>query len=261
MDWSLRACARKGHITYAPDEPDLRARLHVPTQAGEAWRCLRCGTFVVGEPASSGPADDAPIVLRGKALKDATILRVLAVERLGRGLILLLLSYGVYRFRSSELSVKQTFDRALPAAKPLARVFNLDLDTSPTVDKLRHLLSSKPHTLSLIAAALLAYAALELLEGVGLFLLKRWGEYVAAVGTSVFLPLEVYELTEKVTVLRVIALLVNVAAVAYLVLTKRLFGVRGGYRAFEAERASESLLEVEQSATSGDGKHLDSPAH
>ena len=260
MDWSLRACARKGHVTYAPDETDLRERLHVPTQAGQAWRCLRCATFVVGEPHGSGPADEAPVVLRGKALKDATILRVLAVERFGRGLLLLLLSYGVYRFKSSELSVKQTFDRALPAARPLARVFDLDLDTSPTVERLRHALASKPHTLTLIAAALLAYAALQLLEGVGLFLLKRWGEYVAAVGTSVFLPLEVYELTEKVTVLRVVALVVNVVAVLYLVLTKRLFGVRGGHAAFQAERASESLLEVEQSADSRDGKHLDAPA-
>lgn len=260
MDWSLRACARKGHVTYAPDETGLRERLHVPTPAGEAWRCLRCATFVVGEPRGSGPADEAPVVLRGKALKDATILRVLAVERFGRGLLLLLLAYGVYRFRGSEMSVRQTFDRALPAAKPLARVFSLDLDTSPTVEKLRHVLASKPHTLTLIAGALLAYAALQLLEGVGLFLLKRWGEYVAAIGTSVFLPLELYELTEKVTVLRVVALLVNVAAVVYLVLSKRLFGVRGGHPAFQAERASESLLEVEESADSRDGKHLGAPA-
>ena len=260
MDWSLRACARKGHVTYAPDEPELKARLHVPTPAGEAWRCLRCADFVVGEPAGGGPAGDAPLVLRGKALKDATILRVLAVERFGRGLILLLLAYGVTRFKSSRLSVKETFDRALPAAKPLARVFDLNLDTSPTIDKLRHVLASTPHTLTLIAFALLAYAALQLLEGVGLFLLKRWGEYVAAVGTSVFLPLEVYELTDKVTVLRVLALLVNVVAVIYLVLSKRLFGIRGGHAAFEAERASESLLEVEQSADSRDGKHLDAPA-
>lgn len=260
MDWSLRACARKGHVTYSPDEADLRGRLHVTTAVGDAWRCLRCADFVVGEPHGTGPATAAPLVLRGKALKDATILRVLAVERFGRGLLLLLLAYGVYRFKSSELSVRQTFDRALPAAKPLARVFNLDLDTSPTVERLRHVLASRPHTLTLIAVALLAYASLQLLEGVGLFLLKRWGEYVAAIGTSIFLPLEVYEITHKVTVVRVVALLVNIAAVLYLVLSKRLFGVHGGRLAFEAERESESLLEVEQSADSRDGRHLDTPA-
>jgi uncharacterized membrane protein (DUF2068 family) len=103
---------------------------------------------------------------------------------------------------------------------------------------------------------LLAYAALQLLEGVGLFMLKRWGEYVAVIGTSAFIPLEVYELTDKVSVLKVVALLINLVAVVYLVSSKRLFGIRGGHAAFEAERASESLLEVEQSARALDGKHL-----
>ena len=256
MDWSLRGCARKGHVTYAPDEPDLRERLHVPTPAGEAWRCLRCADFVVGEPHGHGPADHAPVVLRGKALKDATILRVLAVERFLRGLLLLALAYGVVYFKDSETSIKRTFDQAIPAAKPLAGVFNYDLDASPTVERLRHLLESNQHTLTLVAVGLLAYAALQLVEGIGLFLLKRWGEYVAVVGTSAFLPLEVYELTHKLSVLKVVALVINLVAVVYLVSSKRLFGVRGGHAAFRAERESESLLEVEQAALSVSGKSL-----
>jgi hypothetical protein len=56
-------------------------------------------------------------------------------------------------------------------------------------------------------------------------------------------------------VLKVVALLINLAAVVYLVWSKRLFGARGGHAAFEAERHSESLLEVEASALSVDGKH------
>ena len=30
MDWSLFGCARPGHVTYAPDEPELRDRLMTP---------------------------------------------------------------------------------------------------------------------------------------------------------------------------------------------------------------------------------------
>ena len=41
---------------------------------------------------------------------------------------------------------------------------------------------------------------------------------------------------------------INIAAIVYLIYSKRLFGVRGGRAAFEAERHSESLLEVEKSA-------------
>jgi uncharacterized membrane protein (DUF2068 family) len=108
---------------------------------------------------------------------------------------------------------------------------------------------TKPSTLLLVALLMFGYAMIQVVEGAGLWLLQRWGEYFAAVATSVFLPLEVYELTERITVLRVAALVINVAAVVYLVLSKRLFGVRGGRAAFEAERHSESILEIEQAMT------------
>jgi hypothetical protein len=78
--------------------------------------------------------------------------------------------------------------------------------------------------------------------------MKRWGEYVAVVGTSVFIPLEVYEIVETVTWLRVAALALNVFAVIYLLWTKRLFGLRGGRAAFERERENVSLLELERAA-------------
>jgi len=51
-----------------------------------------------------------------------------------------------------------------------------------------------------------------------------------------------------VTWLRVVAFAFNVFAVVYILWTKRLFGFRGGRAAFEAERHSQSLLEVEQAA-------------
>ncbi len=41
---------------------------------------------------------------------------------------------------------------------------------------------------------LLAYAALEGMEAVGLWLVKRWAEYLTFVATTILLPLEVYEL-------------------------------------------------------------------
>ena len=64
------------------------------------------------------------------------------------------------------------------------------------------------------------------------------------VATSIFLPLEIYELSEKVTALRVGAFVLNLAAVVYLLLSKRLFGLRGGHQAYLAEQHEASLLEV-----------------
>jgi len=248
VDPNLRTCGRKGHATYRPDEPDLAARLHTETAVGTAWRCLRCGDFVVGEPAGTGKAADAPVLLRGKALRDATVLKLLAIERILRALLLIGVGYVILRFRHSEANFQALFNKALPAARPLARVFHFDLDHSPTIEKLRHLLQTSPHTLLLVALAVFGYAAINLVEATGLWLARRWGEYFATVATTVFLPLEIYELNERVTFLRIAVFVINIAAIAYLIYSKRLFGARGGRAAFEAERHSESLLEVEKSA-------------
>ena len=64
------------------------------------------------------------------------------------------------------------------------------------------------------------------------------------VATSLGLPLEIYDLTKKVTALTLILFAINLALVLYLVLAKRLFGVRGGKRAYEARLRSESVLEA-----------------
>jgi uncharacterized membrane protein (DUF2068 family) len=244
VDWNLRTCGRRGHVTYAPDEPELRARLSASTPLGDAWRCLRCGDYVLGPPHGRGPAENAPLVPRGKVLRDAVILRLLAVERFARGLLLTAAAYGVWRFRSAQSGLRDLFERDLP----LLRQLGIDIDQSKVVHWLREAFTARSSTLTLVTAGLALYAALQLTEGVGLWLLQRWGEYFAAAATSIFLPLEVYELTEKVTWLRVSAFIVNVAAVVYLVYTKRLFGVRGGHAAYEAERHEASLLEVETSA-------------
>jgi uncharacterized membrane protein (DUF2068 family) len=248
VDWNLRACSRKGHVTYAPDEQRLRERLEAGTPLGDAWRCLRCGCYVLGEPHGSGPAQDAPGLLRGKALRSAFILRLLAIERFLRGGLILLLGIAVLQFKSSQVSVRQVFDKDLAAAKPLFNQLGWNATDSGLIHSVESALNARGSTLNLVAAFLIFYGLLQLVEGVGLWLLKRWGEYFAVVATSLFLPLEIYELTEKVTALRVFAFLLNLAAVVYLLLSKRLFGLRGGHRAYEAQLHEASLLEVEQSS-------------
>lgn len=250
VDWNLRTCARRGHVTYAPDEPTLRDHLRALSPVGETWRCLRCGDYVVGSPAGAGPASAAPRVPRGRALRDLFVLRVLAVERVARGALILLLAYAVLRFRDAQTDLRELFEQDLPAARPLAERLHLDLDDSGVVHTIRHVLTVRSSTLTVVAVLLAAYAAIEIVEGVGLWVAARWAEYLTVVATAAFLPLEVYELTERVTWLRVGALVFNVAAVVYLLLTKRLFGIRGGRRAFDAERAAQSLLEIQAAGTS-----------
>jgi uncharacterized membrane protein (DUF2068 family) len=248
MEWNLRTCSRKGHVTYAPTEPEFRAKLEANTPLGDAWRCLRCGTYVLGEPHGAGPADNAPVLLRGKALRSAFILRGLAVERWVRGLILMLLAAAVFKLKSTQVSVKELFDKDLSSLKPFFNQIHFNVSDSATVHSIEKVLNAKPSTLNLIAVGILFYGLLQIAEGIGLWSLQRWGEYVAVVGTTLFIPLEVYELTDRISWLKISILVLNVAAVLYLLLSKRLFGIRGGHAAYAAALHEVSLLEVEHSA-------------
>ena len=100
---------------------------------------------------------------------------------------------------------------------------------------LRRLFAINITSLYLVGVAIAAYAAMEGVESVGLWLGKRWAEYLTFLATIVFVPYEVYELTKGVSWLKVVALVLNVAVVAYLLFAKRLFGLRGGGKAEQAE--------------------------
>ncbi len=65
------------------------------------------------------------------------------------------------------------------------------------------------------------YAAIFLTEGTGLALRKRWAEYFTIVATALLIPLEVYELCRKLSVVKGMFLAGNIAIVAFLIYVVR----------------------------------------
>ena len=61
------------------------------------------------------------------------------------------------------------------------------------------------------------YGALFAVEGVGLLMRKRWAEYLTVVTTALLLPLEIYEIVQHMSPLKIVALVVNVVVVVYLI--------------------------------------------
>jgi uncharacterized membrane protein (DUF2068 family) len=253
VDWSLLACGRSGHVTYAPDEPAVRRRLSAHTDAGgEAWRCLRCGSFVAGQPQASGPAAAAPGVRRGNEVRSAVILRVFAVERFLRALVVAALAFVVWRFEYAKVSIQQAYQRELPLLRSLTRELGFNIDHSKLAGLFNRALNLSPATIRLVAILLACYAAIEIVEGIGLWQGRRWGEYFAFVATSLGLPYEVYDLVMRFSALALVLFAINLALVLYLVITKRLFGVRGGKRAYDARLRSESIIEAAIEAAAAD---------
>lgn len=74
-----------------------------------------------------------------------------------------------------------------------------------------------PRRLHEIGAVAFIYATLFLLEGVGLWSLKRWGEWVTVVITGSLLPFEVYELLLRPSLPKAAVLAINAAVFAYLI--------------------------------------------
>src|SRR5215470_10960020 len=173
MNWNLFGCARSGHVTYAPAEPALRDRLRVPAAGGTAWRCLRCGAFVTGGPHSSGPAAAAPLIRRGKELRSELILRVFAVERFLRFLILGAAAYGVWRFKYDRAGIQRAFDNDLPAIRALYRDLGFDVNHSKLLGFIQHSFTLNSRALLYLAIGLAVYAIIELVEAVGLWLGQR----------------------------------------------------------------------------------------
>ncbi len=131
--------------------------------------------------------------------------------------------------------------RSANTIRALYRDLGFNVSHSKLLPLIQHSFTHTSRWLTFLAIGLAVYAVIELVESAGLWVGQRWGEYFALVATSIFLPWEVYELDQKVTWLRVAALMINLLLVIYLAWTKRLFGIRGGKKAHEARVAHRVL--------------------
>ena len=103
------------------------------------------------------------------------------------------------------------------ALAPLVAHLHIDPESRYLGRALAAVVALDDRALKRISAGTFFYAALLLTEGVGLLLRRRWAEYFTVLVTGSFIPLELYELTRRATVTRLLLIAVNVAVVWYLV--------------------------------------------
>jgi uncharacterized membrane protein (DUF2068 family) len=166
-------------------------------------------------------------------LRDQFVLRLIAVDRALHVIVLGGIALALFLFASRHASLEHSYDNIMNGL--------LGSSGGPQalrgwLGHLRHVFVFSPKHLYELAIAATLYAVLEAAEMVGLWRGRRWAEYLTFVATCALLPLEVYELTSKLSVLKVIVLIVNLAVAIYLAFAKRLFGIRGGGRSLEERR-------------------------
>lgn len=136
------------------------------------------------------------------------VVRTIAVFKLAKTLLLIGVGLG-----SLDLLNPATADTAYRWASAWA--WRLGPRAAFTVEN-RH---SNLQDSQLVVVGIVAflYAALFAVEGVGLWMSKRWAIYLTIIATSSFVPFEVYELIRHASWRRGAALGINLLVVGYLV--------------------------------------------
>ncbi len=248
LRYELIGCGLHGHELLGTDATTLRAEdaVFARESGGLRWyRCLRCDSWVALSP-PQGPSRRYPperaevaLPLRGRPLRDRYVLRLVAVDRLLHFLVLSALAAAIFLFASNRAALNADFTRVLNYVQGgLGGPVNES--NHGIVHDLQRLFAFSITNLYLAGTAVAVYALMEGTEAVGLWLGKRWAEYLTFIATIIFVPYEVDELTKSISVLKVLTLVLNLAIVAYLLYAKRLFGLRGGGRAERAEHDADT---------------------
>jgi uncharacterized membrane protein (DUF2068 family) len=136
------------------------------------------------------------------------VLRTIAVYKLVKVLLLVALALGEVRLRDASLT-----DKLLVWVS--ARPHGLEHDVvTHLIQWLSGLTTSRMHTLRIVT---LAYAAVFATEGVGLWMQKRWAEWLTVIITASLIPLEVWEMIFRPSIGIGAVLVANSVIVIYLV--------------------------------------------
>ncbi|MGO9853742.1 MAG: DUF2127 domain-containing protein [Acidimicrobiales bacterium] len=253
--YELLTCAWKGHYLVGVGAAHVAPEdaLVVRECGGARWhRCLRCDAWVM-QPIPEHPTDDGvgsrdqiEVPARGAVLRDRYVLRLIAVDRAIHVIVLTTLALVLFTFARHDQSLHRDYvnimndlaggDPGSTQARGIFGYFGRAFKYSPA-----HLVT--------LGVLLLAYAALEATEMVGLWFNKRWAEYLTFVATTVLIPYELYELSLRVSIFKLVVLAINLAVAIYLLFAKRLFGLRGGHRAERARREALSGWPALEKAT------------
>ena len=244
-------CSRRGHVLPAADVAELRpedAGVGVDLPDGRRLaRCLRCDSWrEVPRPSAPTretlpPLAEVRLPRRGEALREAIVLRLIALDRILHVMLFALLFAFALSFELNLAPLRTQAKQILDALQATAA--NSPAGSSGfLVRELGKLVTVHRGTLVILAVTSFVYMVLELVEAIGLWHEKRWAEYLTAIAIAGLLPFEIVELSRRVTVIRVGALVINLLILFWLLYRKRLFGIAGGRKATEHERIDPVVL-------------------
>jgi uncharacterized membrane protein (DUF2068 family) len=148
-----------------------------------------------------------------------TGLAAIAVFKLVKGTLLLFLGLGLLKLMHADIAT--LFSRLIEA-------LHLNADSRIIHALVLKVDALQPHSVLVAGLVSLSYAGMLLLEGIGLWLERSWAAYLTVISTSLLLPFELYEVIDRVSLLRVGVLVLNLVIVLYLIVQLKRHALRSG---------------------------------
>jgi len=136
------------------------------------------------------------------------VLRLIAVFKLLKASILIAVGVGAFKLLHKDVA---------DAVEHWVELLRLDPNNHFIDAALEKASDISPGRIKELGLGSMVYAGLFLTEGIGLWLEKRWAEWLTVIITSSLVPIEIYEIHRHPTPVKIAALLINLAIVAYLV--------------------------------------------
>jgi len=133
---------------------------------------------------------------------------IIALLKLAKGVLLLLFGLGLLKLVHAEIATLFSL---------LIESLHLNADSHLIHGLVLKVDALQPHSVLVAGLISLGYAGLMVVEGTGLWLEFSWAAYLTVVSTSLLIPVEVYEIVDHVSFVRVGALLLNLGIVGYLI--------------------------------------------
>ena len=247
--WELISCAVHGHMFVGTDAKKVRKKDEVYARESDGlrlYRCLRCGSWNIKRPPVHPKREyppereDIDLPIRGRLLRDRYVLRLIAVDRGVHVVILTSIATLIILFATHQASLKSIYFQVLQAFQGVNGGLTYSHGLVNLLQGVQGVFDFKQIHILEVGILVIAFAALEAVEMVGLWRGRRWAEYLTFVATILFIPYEIFELSHGLSIIKVGAFAINVAIAVYLLYAKRLFGVNGGVKGEAREKQHDS---------------------
>jgi uncharacterized membrane protein (DUF2068 family) len=136
------------------------------------------------------------------------MIRAIAAFKLLKAIVLIAVGVG---------ALKLLHQDAADALDRWATMLGFDPGNQYVDSALQKLANLTPNKIKGLGVGSLVYAGLFLIEGIGLWMVRRWAEWFTVIVTSSLVPVEIYEIHRHLSPVKILVLIFNLAVVGYLV--------------------------------------------